>query len=952
MSTLDEVVDRARSRLESASAPIYVLYTAALQELDTAVGQGALTRVDVLQAVAHVEVSAPSLQEGNVLTGIVLQAARRLEAKRVAEIAAMSHVRNIESLVSQHGDMLHSLVRLLDDALSVAVQFDLQADDALLVARLRWFRAFALMGEPPTWAEGLNLALRTLTDLGKIAPSSHEQAAQNLLDEADAATAWAKSNAASQEGGAEVSRIMFAALAVYEDLDCTTEAHELRIALLHHLLQIQALDDASPLALNLEKFADADPTVAVLLADLDAQLLSFEDALDRIDHLPLAFSDDPHLFAQAQAIRANSLRALGSFEEARATTENVLDLINQLASAVPVLPLRRLRAHTQMLHGQNLAACNQIEAADAVFSSVLAEFPDLDATEDMLITLPTIAAQTFWNAGENARAARWLRIAAKEFEEASERRSDATERARFREQKGELTTRSARALGLAGRHRKALLAAEASKGVVLRELMLQARSREVPIDPFLMKTVTEGVVEAKQTIADAGRDLERMARGDPARRVTAEKVVRAQDRRVELLGLLEGRLATRLPVEDTLTLTDEDRLNALIASDTAVISFSIGADGLSMSGVGPGGQAGAYKMAPTLERFNSDVLAPLASARTARHTGEGEARWNASLSSALSRLWDAYGEDVLRIAESVGGSNVALVPHRSMHGLPLGAATAPDGSTLTDHIGTLSILPALGLYDPRRRQQSGTVRSLFVERADRNAPLMAAEAALLASRYPERDSLTLSADAATPRSVAESIVGADLAHFAVHGTYRPGNPRLSGLALAPPLDGFEPFDTASGLLNVTALATLLPIRSLRLAVLSACDSALGEWSLSDDRSGFPGILLGLGVQWVVASHWQVDDLTTLALMHRLYSGEEFKRPAAALASAVNWLRTSSPTEIVGKLRGVPWPQLDDYTQRSLDGALAKMERQSGCIGPNGWAAFSAYGAPIPRRNHG
>ena len=196
--------------------------------------------------------------------------------------------------------------------------------------------------------------------------------------------------------------------------------------------------------------------------------------------------------------------------------------------------------------------------------------------------------------------------------------------------------------------------------------------------------------------------------------------------------------------------------------------------------------------------------------------------------------------------------------------------------------------------------------------------------------------------------VAAAITGADVAHFAVHGVFSPGRPDISGLALAAPTDGFEPFGTAGGLLNVAALVALLPAGSLRLAVLSACDSALGEWSLSDDRSGLPGVMLGLGAEWVVGSHWPVGDLTTLALMYAFRRGDVIGRPAAALAAAARWLRVTSAVDIAAELRAVPWPALDTAAQLALEDGLRRLENRPDGIGPDGWAAFSAYGAPAPQ----
>jgi tetratricopeptide (TPR) repeat protein len=86
--------------------------------------------------------------------------------------------------------------------------------------------------------------------------------------------------------------------------------------------------------------------------------------------------------------------------------------------------------------------------------------------------------------------------------------------------------------------------------------------------------------------------------------------------------------------------------------------------------------------------------------------------------------------------------------------------------------------------------------------------------------------------------------------------------------------------------------------SARLAVLSACETAMTGLKLSDEVVGLPTGLLQSGVRGVVGSLWSVNDLSTLLLMGRFYElwHEEGVDPRDALRRAQLWVRDASNEE--------------------------------------------------------
>jgi CHAT domain-containing protein len=150
-------------------------------------------------------------------------------------------------------------------------------------------------------------------------------------------------------------------------------------------------------------------------------------------------------------------------------------------------------------------------------------------------------------------------------------------------------------------------------------------------------------------------------------------------------------------------------------------------------------------------------------------------------------------------------------------------------------------------------------------------------------------------------------------------------------------------ELADGDLPLTELSRIGPLTS-RLAVASACRTAVPDAVLSEEAYSVATILLAAGATCAIASLWPVDDLATALLMIRLYDEllGEGATPARALRRAQTWLRNLARTEADAIIAG----------DESLAAEAARLAGNGENILPDGirpfadpsyWAACIAMG---------
>jgi CHAT domain-containing protein/Tfp pilus assembly protein PilF len=168
---------------------------------------------------------------------------------------------------------------------------------------------------------------------------------------------------------------------------------------------------------------------------------------------------------------------------------------------------------------------------------------------------------------------------------------------------------------------------------------------------------------------------------------------------------------------------------------------------------------------------------------------------------------------------------------------------------------------------PRLERLVGSARE-----ADAILALAARDAALRAVGFDAQRKLALSPSLADYRVI----------HFATHGLLNSRRPELSGIVLSfvdaegRPQDGFV---TLSDILSLQLNAELV--------VLSACRTALGRDVKGEGLVGLTRGFMAAGVPRVIASLWDVQDVSTAELMTRFYRGvfKQGQSPAAALRAA-------------------------------------------------------------------
>jgi len=170
-------------------------------------------------------------------------------------------------------------------------------------------------------------------------------------------------------------------------------------------------------------------------------------------------------------------------------------------------------------------------------------------------------------------------------------------------------------------------------------------------------------------------------------------------------------------------------------------------------------------------------------------------------------------------------------------------------------------------------------------------PYTAEEAQAIARLVPPQERLLALGTAANRDLVLSGALrGYRLLHFATHGLLDPVLPERSGVVLSLVDDQGK---RREGFLSAPDVAGLdLPAE---LAVLSACQTALGREVRGEGLVGLTQAFFRAGVRGVVVGYWNVDDRATSALMSRFYRNllVEHLPPAAALRAAQLAIRSEA-----------------------------------------------------------
>jgi CHAT domain-containing protein/Tfp pilus assembly protein PilF len=308
-------------------------------------------------------------------------------------------------------------------------------------------------------------------------------------------------------------------------------------------------------------------------------------------------------------------------------------------------------------------------------------------------------------------------------------------------------------------------------------------------------------------------------------------------------------------------------------------------------------------------------------------------RWLEEMPEGLKRLAKILNIKGI-LSHLKGVSQLILIPHRDLHLLPL-HALFPNNFTIT-------YLPSIkvGLDRKKAKQnaipQQPKVSLLSVENPTDDLRYASLESELVSKLYPNTKSLSKSA--ATPEAVKEALSkGVGIFHFTGHGEHDLDQPAQSALILAD-----KKRLTLRDFLE-------LDLSHCNLVCLSACETNLtGKVGLIDEFVGLASGFVAAGVNNVVGSLWNVNDLSTAYLMSKFH--EIRKKPdnpdvASALKQAQYLLRNVTNKELQEWQQQLPL-ELSQY--RSLRIPVRRTDRETDADdkpfkSPFYWAAFCAIG---------
>jgi CHAT domain-containing protein len=251
------------------------------------------------------------------------------------------------------------------------------------------------------------------------------------------------------------------------------------------------------------------------------------------------------------------------------------------------------------------------------------------------------------------------------------------------------------------------------------------------------------------------------------------------------------------------------------------------------------------------------------------------------LESTRGHLRQLYAELIAPLEKWLCGRHLVLVPHESLHQLPLHALF--DGERYLIDRFSISYAPSAGVYalcagsngkEPRRDGSS-----LILGVPDPRAPLIGEEVEALARCLPNAE---LFIGEGASREVLETCgPHCRLLHIATHGRFRQDNPMFSSIRLG---DGYLTLYDLYGI--------RLPVE---LATFSGCSTGLSVVAGGDELMGLVRGLLHAGAQSLMLSLWDVHDRTTADFMKCFYERYTAAQdPAAALQHAMQEVRREHP----------------------------------------------------------
>jgi CHAT domain-containing protein/tetratricopeptide (TPR) repeat protein len=319
-------------------------------------------------------------------------------------------------------------------------------------------------------------------------------------------------------------------------------------------------------------------------------------------------------------------------------------------------------------------------------------------------------------------------------------------------------------------------------------------------------------------------------------------------------------------------------------------------------------------------------------------------RWLQVLDETTSRLWKAIAEPLEPLFAQLQEREVTFIVSGMLALLPLHASWTYDGGSPNQrkHLPFLIRYSATArlLLSSRERLEGAKGEEILI--VDDPQPTSAGKLpfspleSLVATNHFKK-AVRLQGAAASRDSVIKLLSDSDVCHFSCHAYAQINDPLRSGMLMA------------NG--EILTLKDILGLNlSIRMVVLSACESAVFGTSLPDEIISLATGFLQSGVATTIASLWAATELNTFLVLARFY--ERWKTDGLtslrALYDAQTWLRDTdngTKCDFLDQMRQKASPNSQEY--RLLYDAEKNLKqlglREHTFRHPFFWAHFCHFG---------
>ncbi|WP_254625971.1 CHAT domain-containing protein [Nostoc sp. TCL240-02] len=279
--------------------------------------------------------------------------------------------------------------------------------------------------------------------------------------------------------------------------------------------------------------------------------------------------------------------------------------------------------------------------------------------------------------------------------------------------------------------------------------------------------------------------------------------------------------------------------------------------------------------------------------------------WLDAIDQGTRQLWEPVMSPLINHLQQRNFQQATLIPTGILSLLPLHAAWVEDSTTPTGRYYALDAIHFT--YAPNARSLStaqeiaqrtfaDSILAIDEPKHDGAKPLPNSTREVKVAVTTFQNPNILRQEQATREAVLAALPHYKILHCSCHGNAELEEPLKSGLAMTG--EGEKAILTLRDLLNLKLVENNQG--GIRLAILSACETALAGIELADEAISLPTGLLQAGVAGVVASLWSVSEISTMVLLTRFYTlwRDQHLEPSKALITAQKWLRDAEPRDIV------------------------------------------------------